>query len=225
MKKLIVAGAGGFGCEALWVAEEMNAQSPAAPPWKILGYADDDPQKIGHGSFGYPVLGRPEDVAAQLVGEEIWYYCAVGDNLNRRQVGKRLDGLGWRAATLIHPSVIRARDATVGEGCYVGALSILNPACRIGRHVLINQRVAIGHEVLVDDFAQVCSGAQVNGGCRIGAGALIGSNASLYQGTSVGKGAMVGSNSLLLKSVPDGVSVMGVPAQTFYVASADSLDK
>ena len=225
MKKLIVVGAGGFGYEVIWVAEEMNAQSPAAPLWEILGYVDDNPEKAGRTSFGYRVLGRAEDVAGCCPNAEIWYHCALGDNLVRRRVSERLDRLGWRAATLVHPSAIRAMGVPIGEGTYVGALSILTPECRIGRHVIINQRVAIGHESVVEDFAQVCSGAQVNGGCRIGVGALIGSNASLYQGTTVGANAMVGSNSLLVKSAPDGVSVMGVPARAFYVASSESPGK
>ena len=225
MKGLIVVGAGGFGMEVIWVAEEMNAGNPGDPPWELLGYVDDNEEKKGTHIFGYEVLGRPEDAARRFSDREICYHSALGDNLVRRKMAERLDRLGWRAATLIHPSVIRARGVPVGEGSYIGALSILTPQSRIGRHVLINQRVAIGHESIVEDFAQVCSGAQINGGCQIGQGALIGSNASIYQGTAVGENASVGSNSLLVKTVAPGVSVMGVPARVFYKASSSSPGK
>ena len=216
VRNLIIFGGGGFGMEAAWVAEEMTAARLDGAQWQVLGYADDDRHKVGAKSYGYEILGSPEEIAARLGPAELWYHCALGNNQLRRNVAERLDRLGWRAATLMHPSVIRAKDIQVGPGCYVGALAILCPACRIGRHVLINQRTAVGHGSELGDFSQVCPGAQINGDCRIGAGALVGSNASIHQGKSVGEGATVGANSLVVRAVAPGQSVMGTPARPFF---------
>src|SRR5262249_13311645 len=151
--------------------------------------------KRGARMYGYACLGGTSDVPSELRTGTVWYYCAVGNTTAREKVVARLDSLGWRAATLVHPSVVRARNVEIGEGTYVGALSVLSPNAKLGRHVIINQRVSIGHDAVLEDFSQACPGAQINGACRIGRGALIGSNASIQQLGNVGAYAVVGSNS------------------------------
>jgi sugar O-acyltransferase (sialic acid O-acetyltransferase NeuD family) len=212
-KTLIIAGSGGFGAEAIWMAEDMNDRLGEESKWNVLGYVDDDCRKNGMELYGYKVLGTPEETASALAGGECWCFCAIGDNSDREQMASRLERLGWLAATLIHPTVVRARNVSVGEGTYVGALSVLAPNCTIGRHVIVNKRAAIGHDARIDAFANICPGAQINGFCRVGRGALIGSNASLMQGRAVGERAVVGANSLALRSVPAGTTVIGVPAR------------
>jgi sugar O-acyltransferase (sialic acid O-acetyltransferase NeuD family) len=211
MRQLVIIGAGGFGQEAIWVAESMNPALAETERWEILGYLDDNPERDGQEFYGYRVLGRPSEGARK--GRETWYYCAVGNNTSRAQLAARLDDLGWRAATLVHPSVIQARYTSIGEGTYIGAGSIVSPNARIGRHVIINQRVSIGHDAVMDDFSQACPGAQINGRCRVGRGALVGSNASLLQDKRVGDNAVVGANSQVVRDVETGTTVCGVPAR------------
>jgi sugar O-acyltransferase (sialic acid O-acetyltransferase NeuD family) len=209
MRKLVVFGAGGFGQEAVWLAEAMNDAGQPDERWEILGYLDDDSAKQGRSYYGYPVLPDPE-------ARDLWYHCAVGSNAAREKVVARLDQRGWKAATLIHPSVIRAREVLVGEGCYIGPGSILSPVAKIGRHVLINQRVSVGHDAVIGDFAQLCPGAQINGRCQIERLALVGSNASIHQGKRVGEAAVVGSNSQVITNVEARTSVGGVPARLLF---------
>jgi len=221
MKNLVIAGGGGFGAEAAWVAEEMNVAD--ASPWNLLGYVDDDPSKIDLQFYGYKVLGLPEEVADRMGHEEIWCYCAVGDNAARKRMAARLSGFGWRSATLIHPSVVRAKNVSIGEGTYVAPLSVLSPNCTLGRHVIINQRVAIGHDTTIGDFSNICPGAQVNGFCRVGQSSLVGSNASIRQNCSIGENSSVGANSMVVRDVDSGVTVVGVPARKIAVRREESL--
>jgi sugar O-acyltransferase (sialic acid O-acetyltransferase NeuD family) len=213
VKDLVIIGCGGFGAEAAWVAEEMNQASANAPLWNLLGYADDDPEKIGSENYGFRVLGNAEAIAHQHEGKEIWYFCAIGNNAVREKVTNRLDQLGWQAATLIHPSVVRAKNAVVGHGTYVGAMSVLAPNSVIGNHVIVNLHVSIGHDSNIEDYANICPGAQINGFCKVGRGSLVGSNASLVQGRQVGSNANLGANSLAINSVPENRTVIGVPAR------------
>ncbi len=212
MRKLLIIGAGGFGKEVAWTAFEMNRAFTQLDRWELLGFADDDVEKHGQELFGLTVLGTPEEVAARLDGTQLWYHCATGNNENRERLAARLDALGCRAATVIHPSAILAPRVPVGEGCYLGALTVVNPGVSVGEHVLINQRVAVGHDAVLDDFSQINPGGQVNGLCRIGRSALIGSNASLHPAVHVGKRAVVGANSQVLRDVPPDTTVNGVPA-------------
>lgn len=191
------------------MASEMNR---LALTWNILGCCDDNPE-IRHTQIGgYPVLGPPDQLSRELVGE-VWFHCAIGRNRVREKVALRMSALGWIPATLIHPSVIIGRGVEVGSGCYIGAGTVLAPEATIGDYVLINTLAGIGHHSTVADFAQVCPGARVNGTCRVDKYAFLGSNSSLQPGIVVGEGACVGANSYAIRSVAPLVTVMGVPAR------------
>jgi sugar O-acyltransferase (sialic acid O-acetyltransferase NeuD family) len=212
LKNIVIIGAGGFGTEAIWVLEEMNRVSSDAEQWNILGYVDDDIAKKNLDFYGYRTIGTPEEIAILHDSKELWFFCAIGKNMNKLNVVTRVEKFGWRAASLIHPSVIFARDVLIGEGTYIGAGSIVCPNVSIGSHVLINTRVSVGHDAVLEDFSQICPGAQINGACRVGRGALIGSNASIYPGKKIGAGAIVGANSQVIRNVKAGLTVNGVPA-------------
>jgi sugar O-acyltransferase (sialic acid O-acetyltransferase NeuD family) len=213
MRPLVIFGAGGLAQEAIWVAEAVNADAPLETRWDILGYLSDDPSQHGTTVYGYPVLAGPPPSR----GATLWYHCAVGSNDARERAAGRLGGLGLKAATLVHPSVIQARGAEVGEGTYIGAGTILSPNAKVGCHVLINQRVLVGHDVTMSDFSQACPGAALSGGSRVGKGALIGTNASIYPRQTVGEYAVVGSNSYVIRRVAPRTTVLGVPAQVVAV--------
>lgn len=214
---LIIVGAGGLGAEAAWTAEEINAGANAAgrsDVWNILGFVDDDLRKKGALVFGYPVLGRPEDLRPPRCGSDLFYICAVGKNQTRQTVAARIAQYGWRAATLIHPSVIRARDCRISEGTYIGPASVICPNAEIGSHVVVNVGVSVGHDSRIDDFAQLCPGARISGACHVGSHALIGSNAALMPRVRVGEGATVGACSQAVRTVKPYTTVAGVPACT-----------
>jgi sugar O-acyltransferase (sialic acid O-acetyltransferase NeuD family) len=216
MADLVIIGAGGFGAEAVWVAEDMNhaaTQSHVAPPWDILGYADSAAGKIGQVLYKHAVLGPPELVASQLREREIWYHVAIGNNQAREKMAQLVNSWGWKAATLIHPTVVIAGNVEIGEGTYVGCGSILCPNARIGRHVLVNVHATVGHDSTLGDFTNVCPGARLNGRCVVERLAFVGSNASLIPGVTIGCGATVGANSQVIMSVKPWVTVLGVPAR------------
>ena len=212
MKKIVIMGAGGFGAEAIWALEEMNKLSPLSDQWNILGYVDDDKSKKGKVFYNYQTLGTPGEVDEIYSGNQLWYFCAIGDNRIRSNIVKCLDELAWKAATLIHPSAVMAKNIEIGEGSYIGPASVICPNAIIGKHVLINTRVAIGHDVIMENFSQACPGAQINGFCKIGHSSFIGSNASIMPGTKIGEKATVGGNSQVLRAVKSGTTVNGVPA-------------
>ena len=208
-KRLVVVGAGGFGQEIIWAARNFNSVNPI---FEICGYCDDDPSKMGANVYGSPVLGTPEDFASREAGE-IWFVCAIGNNRNRSKVVKRIQNLGWQAVTVVDPSVIVAEGVEIGEGCYVGAGSILSPYATLGNHVIINHCCSIGHDSRLEDFVQISPGGRVSGRCTIKEGASLGSNAAVAPGKTVGLYSVIGACSFAIGDVPDGATVVGNPAR------------
>ena len=84
MRDLFIVGAGGFGREAIWTAERINA-AENEPKWNIIGYADDDPKwKKGDNYEGYPILGTVEDVSRDYPGASV--FIAIGSNVKRADI-------------------------------------------------------------------------------------------------------------------------------------------
>jgi sugar O-acyltransferase (sialic acid O-acetyltransferase NeuD family) len=220
-KPLVIVGAGGFASEGLWVAEDINAAEIAhgrPPLWKICGFAVFDPTQFPPVIYSYPVLGTPIQTARALGDTEVCFICMIGDNHLREEKVREAENLGWKAVSLIHPSVIRARETSIGPGSYVGAGSIISPFSQVGRHVVINHHVSVGHDSSMHDFSQACPGARIGGKCVVGRWSLIGSNATLLPGCLLGENATVGAGSVALRSVAPLTTVIGVPARVLRTA-------
>jgi sugar O-acyltransferase (sialic acid O-acetyltransferase NeuD family) len=214
LQKLIVIGAGGFGSEVAWAAENCNARSPK---FEIVGFADDNPAKIGGTYYGYPVLGSLEDMDRKF-DEKPGFLCAIGNNRHRVRVVERALRLGWSPVTVIDPSVIVGKVAKVGLGTYVGAGTIISIHSSVGDHVIINHCCSIGHDSKLEDFVQVSPGGRVSGACVLKRGATMASNAALAPRVVVGEFATVGACSFAVCNVPAGATVVGSPARTMLRA-------
>lgn len=214
-RKLIIVGSGGFCKDVVWAVQNLNALHST---YDILGYCDDDPAKKDQVIYGYPILGAPEDLAADL-SDKPCFICSIGHNTVRAKVVQRVLSLGWTPVAIIDPSVMVAEGVVVGEGTYIGARSILSPNANIGRYVLINNHCTIGHDCVLGDFAQVAPGGRVSGFSVLKEGALLGANAVVMQGKCVGSYATLGACSFAMTNIPDDVTAVGIPARVTFRTS------
>ncbi len=118
------------------------------------------------------------------------------------QVGRLLTGIE------IHPG------ATIGKNLFIdhGMGVVIGETATIGDHCTIYHGVTLGGK------------GHAKGGKRhpdIGQGVMIGAGAQVLGAISVGDGARVGANSVVMKDVPPGISVMGIPARVICAADKD----
>ncbi|MDB4691620.1 acetyltransferase [Verrucomicrobia bacterium] len=213
IQKVVILGSGGYGLEALWLIEEMNHCNHLDFHWVVIGFGDDNPDRKGEIYHGHKILG-PTQFVCQELDSDIYFHSAIANNVNRQRVARIMINKGFRAATLIHPTVALHHSVSIGQGTFIGAGTVVAPCAEIGDFVLINTLVGIGHHSEVKEFAQVCPGAKINGNCIVDTMAFIGSNASLQPGKKVGQGATVGANSFVVRNVEPHSMVQGVPART-----------
>lgn len=133
----------------------------------------------------------------------------IGNNKTRQRISKLYKNFG----TAIHPSSIISPSVKIDEGSVVMANVSINADTQIGKHVIINTSASIDHDCRIDDFAHISPNASLAGNVFIEEGAHIGIGASIIQGVSIGKFATVGAGSVVIKNVPDGATVVGVPAK------------
>jgi sugar O-acyltransferase (sialic acid O-acetyltransferase NeuD family) len=216
-RKLIIIGAGGAGCDALWVTQRIKAATPDTN-WTVLGWVDEDPSRKGERVEELPILGTPADVCQEFSGADIFFHCAIGHNFHRQRVVGVFERAGFEAATLIDPSAVVAASAKIAPGTYVGPLVTIASRAHLGRHVLVNYNASVGHHAQCGDFSQICPGARISGHSRLGEGTFIGSNGVVAPKVSVAEWARVGANSFARHDVASQVTAVGVPARPIAAA-------
>ncbi len=100
----------------------------------------------------------------------------------------------------------------------------IHPGATIGRRVFIDHGmgVVIGETAEIGDDCTLYHGVTLGGvswdkGKRhptLGKGVVVGAGAKILGPFEVGAGAKVGSNSVVVKAVPAGATVVGIPART-----------
>src|SRR3954451_4319669 len=100
----------------------------------------------------------------------------------------------------------------------------IHPGAKIGSCVFIDHGmgVVIGETAEVGDGCTIYQGVTLGGtslyrGTKrhptLGAGVVVGAGAKILGGFTVGEGARVGSNSVVVKEVPVGATVVGIPGR------------
>lgn len=205
----LILGAGGHGKV---IADALQA----CGNWDRLAFVDADPHRTGAEILGITVIGGDETLAEARMRGFSHFAVGVGssgDNRPRRTLFEKGERAGLTAATIIHPSAIRAASARIGEGTVVMAGATLNAACAIGRNVIVNTGAIVEHDCRIGDHVMIAPGAILLGRSAVGAGAFVGAGAVIRQDIPIGENAVVGAGAVVLNPVPAGARIVGVPAR------------
>ena len=202
MRNLFIVGAGGFGREAVWTVERINA-ALQQPVWNVIGFADDDPAKAFGNFEGYPLLGSVEKASKDHPGASV--FIAVGDNAVRRKIYRQLRGHDFPA--LIDPSSQVSPTTEFKHGTFIACEAVVSVGTEIGKFVIINARAGVGHDSTVGDFANIAPGVSLSGHTVIGEDVMMGTNSCTAPGMMVGAGATVVCGTPVLKNVAPGTTL------------------
>jgi len=210
VKPIIIYGAGGQGREIEQLIKDINNVEPT---WNVLGFVDDS-RKKGETVGRLPVLGTLYDCDSYFQNGT-YVITAIGDSAIRKTAVENIKAFHplVQFATVIHPSARVADDVMVGQGCVIGAFSLLSTNVVVEDHVLVNYGCTIGHDAKLSMFSTVLPGANVSGNVTIEVGASIGSGAQILPGKRIGQYTIVGAGAVVNKDMPDRCTAVGVPAK------------
>jgi len=207
MRKYIIVCAGGFGREIFHALSLALARRTATGI--IRGFLDDNPCALKHFADKYPpILGSIVDYVPQ--GKEC-FFIAAGSPFLRRKFSLGLIRKSCTLATVVHPEATLSGNVAVGEGSYVGWHSFLSCDLTVGRCVSLNCNLTIGHDVVIGDYVEVGPGTAIGGHSHIEEGVHIAPNCTVAPGIRIGAWSKISAGSAVMRDVPPGAYVVGVP--------------
>ena len=207
MNKIVIVGAGGH---ARVVADVIRLSRY----FEIVGFIDtQNADRHGSPFEDSHVLGGHEKLAMLFDSGVLHAAIAIGNNEVREKLARELAAAGWQLPALVHPRAIVASSVTVGAGTVIFAGAVVNPATRIGANVILNTGCTVDHDCVIGDGAHIAPGVNLAGHVTIGAGSLVGVGAAVKPGITIGSNVVVGVGAAVVNDVPDGATVIGVPAR------------
>lgn len=209
MNDLVVYGAGGQGRETLEIIEEINRKRAA---WRVLGFVDDG-AAAGGVVCGYPLLGGFDFLLSHAGSLAV--VLAFADCAAKRAMYEKIKSNcpNTHFPVIIHPGSYVSPRAQLAEGAVVTRFCSVHADAKIGKCVLVNNKSEVCHDSVIGDFCSLMPAVNISGNVTVGDGVFIGVQSAVRQGVTIGGGAVVGMGSMVLKDVPRGCMVAGVPAK------------
>ncbi len=203
-KNLIIIGAGPFGREVRDLAAGI-ASAGGDVPWRLVGFLDE--RNIDPG--GLPVLGSPSTYEPK--SDDV-FVCAIGNPVQRAKYSALIRAKGGQFAVLIEPSARIGGQTELAAGSLVGPFCVISCDVKTGEDTVFTSHVTVGHDVRFGHCCHVGAYAFLGGGTVVGDHVTIHPHASILPGVRIGDGATIGAGSIVVRSVPAGLTVFGVPA-------------
>lgn len=207
MKKLFIAGSGGFAREVLTL---INAINNKVCRFDFAGFVSRDYKQV---LTGYPIIASDEEL--NRTEEPISIVIAVGNPSLKKRIKDNYTNPLISFPPIIHPSVIvgDSSHVRIGDGSIICAGNILTTDISIGDFVTLNLGCTIGHDTIIQSYCSIMPGVNISGNVKIATSVFIGTGAKLSNGITIGKHSVVGAGSVVLENVKDCSKVVGVPAK------------
>jgi len=134
----------------------------------------------------------------------------------------------------VEPGAIIRQGALIGRDCVIMMGAVINIGARVGARTMVDMNAVLGARAVIGRNCHIGAGAVVAGVLEppslkpvvIENEVLVGANAVVLEGVRVRRGSVVAAGAVVVRDVPPGMVVAGVPAKVIKkVADISRKDK
>lgn len=182
----------------------------------------DPSATVGEGSIVYPgaYIGPNARVGAGCIlypNVTVYDGCVIGDRVILHAgavIGA--DGYGYATHDGLHHKIPQVGNVVIEDDVEVGANTCIDRGALgstvIGRGTKIDDLVMIGHSVKIGPGSLVVAQVGIAGSVTVGANATIAGQAGIAGHLHLGERVTIAAKSGVISDIPDGATVMGMPA-------------
>lgn len=205
-KPLLIIGAGNVGGFLSYNINEFEHK------YDVLGFLDDDPDKIGQVIYGLKVLGPVSD-AVKFKNQNISLVVGIAQPAVKSHIVDFLSKYDFDFPPFISKSVWLSKEVTIGKGVILYPGVSINYESFLGDFVIINMNCAIGHNCTISSYSTLAPGVNLAGFTFVEECVDIGIGVSTKQNLRIGNSSLIGGQSMLIKDIPPGSRIVGIPGR------------
>ncbi|MFH1746451.1 MAG: NeuD/PglB/VioB family sugar acetyltransferase [Planctomycetota bacterium] len=205
MMDVVIFGAGGLG----WVVLDILRQ---AGRYRPVAFLDSDPKKQGGTVDGLPIAGGFEQVTRYVSSGVVHAIVAIGNNHTRVAVARQLKCSGMNLVSAIHPLASISPTARLEEHLIIGPRVVICVHAHVHQHAVLSAGSIVEHDNIVGTGAFLYPAVRLAGTVRVDDLAVLGVGACVIPGRRIGRGARVEPGAVVIRDIPAGAAVTGVPA-------------
>ncbi len=192
---------------------DISAHKKVIPNFEVVGFLDNDKNKIGKDFRNYKVLGEMKNALKLLDLREVVFLNLITRDCQTRLITSlEIAKLGGKFTNLIHPNV-NLEEVNLGTGVYIQENVILQAESVIGNNCAINAGSIVSHETKLGNTVFLAPGCRLAGCVEIEDGVFFGVGATVMPRIKVGKWSIIGAGSVVIRNVPPYSVVAGNPAK------------
>ena len=188
-RKLIIYGIGRFAEYAAYVFEKDS-------PYEVNGFCMEqaylDKKLISDKTENFIPF---EKLQEKFKPEDHDLFIAVGNNIVRERIFNSAQQKGYKLATYISSKSSTWDNLKIGENCFVGEGSVLQPFTEIGNNSILFA-VNTGHHSRIGDHT-LLSACTTGGNVEIGNFSFLGLNSTVKENTKIGNCNIIGMDTAI----------------------------
>ncbi len=189
-KKLLIYGVGRFAEYASFVFEHDD-------DYEVVGfcmettYLEKFPNTKENNVYAF------EAIKNLFPPQENELFISVGNNLIRERIYMAAKDLGYKLATYISSEAKYWNNLKIGDNCFVGEGSLLQPFTEIGNNSILFS-ASIGHHSKIGDHV-LLSGCSLGGNVHVEDHSFLGINSTVKENTRIGSKNIIGMGVVIAK--------------------------
>ncbi len=205
MNYIYIIGTGSYAGVMLELAEACG--------YNVAGFYNAYGENSVNEIMDISVIGEfSECTENELKGKS--FIVAVGDNKIRHDIMERVNALGGKTPTLIHPSAHISKSAVIGNGVYIHMGAVIWTKAILGDYTIISPNVVVGHHAKVGHSCLISVSSVVGAKIKVGDYTMFGIGSIAISGLGrIGENVMLGAGTTAVKEIPDNVLAVGSPAR------------